>query len=84
MFEAIDGREYSTFKEQELTIGEALWNFMDTEKGRFGTCFGDSRIEGKMGGDGNYAREELSFGFMLENEHHQVYRIWSRAWLVTK
>ena len=37
-----------------------------------------------MGGDGDYAVEELSFGFMLENEYNQVYRIWSRAWLVTK
>ena len=53
-------------------------------KRRVGTSFGDSRIDGKMGGDGDYAVEELSFGFMLENEYNQVYRIWSRAWLVTK
>ncbi|MBI4016602.1 MAG: hypothetical protein HY363_02820 [Candidatus Aenigmarchaeota archaeon] len=84
MFSAIEDREYDAFKKQELTIGEALWEFMEAEKGRFGTCFGDPRIEGKMGGDGYYAREELSFGFMLENKYHQVYRIWSRAWLVTK
>lgn len=84
LFKAIDDREYKTFKEQEWTIGESLWKFMESEKRRFGTSFGDSRIEGKMGGDGNYAREELSFGFMLENEYYQIYRIWSRAWLVTK
>ncbi|MBS3086154.1 hypothetical protein J4422_00445 [Candidatus Pacearchaeota archaeon] len=84
MFGAIDDREYDTFKEQELSIGEALWAFMNAEKRRFGTSFGDSRIDGKMGGDGDYAVEELSFGFMLENEYNQVYRIWSRAWLVTK
>ncbi len=84
MFGAIDNREYDTFKKQELTIGESLWEFMEAEKGRFGTSFGDRRIEGKMGGDGDCAREELSFGFMLENEYHEVYRIWSRAWLVTK
>jgi hypothetical protein len=84
MFEAIDEREYSSFKEQELTIGEALWEFMESERGRFGTSFWDPRIERKMGGDGNYAREQLGFGFMLENGYHQVYRIWSRAWLVTK
>ena len=84
MFGAIDNRGYDTFKKQELTTGEALWEFMASEKGRFGTSFGDPRIEGKMGGDGDYAREELGFGFMLENEYHQVYRIWSRAWLVTK
>ncbi|PIN81985.1 hypothetical protein COV11_00280 [Candidatus Woesearchaeota archaeon CG10_big_fil_rev_8_21_14_0_10_30_7] len=84
MFEAIDAEEHDSFKEQDLTIKEALWEFMESEKERFGTCFGDSRIEGKMGGDGNYAREQLSFGFMLENEPNEVYRIWSRAWLVTK
>ncbi len=84
MFKVVDDREYDAFKEQELSIGDALWEFMEAEKGRFGTYFGDPRIEGKMGGDGNYAREELSFGFMLENKYHQVYRIWSRAWLVTK
>ena len=84
MFGAIDDREYDTFKEQELSIGEALWAFMNAEKRRFGTSFGDPRIDGKMGGDGDYAVEELSFGFMLENEYNQVYRIWSRAWLVTK
>ena len=84
MFSAINDGEYDAFKKQELSIGEALLEFMEAEKARFGTSFGDPRIEGKMGGDGNYAREELSFGFMLENEYNQVYRIWSRAWLVTK
>jgi len=84
MFDAIDSSEYDTFKEQELSIGEALLEFMKSEKVRFGIFFGDSRIDGKMGGDGHYAREELSFGFMLENSYHQIYRIWSRAWLVTK
>jgi len=84
MFEALDNEEYDSFREQDLSIGEALWTFMDAEKGRFGTSFGNPRIEGKMGGNGNFAREKLSFGFMLENEDNQVYRIWSRAWLVTK
>ena len=32
MFGAIDDREYDTFKEQELSIGEALWAFMNAEK----------------------------------------------------
>jgi hypothetical protein len=26
----------------------------------------------------------VAFGFMVENEYQGVYRIWSRAWLVTK
>lgn len=84
MFGAIDCHEYDCFKEQELSVEEAFWEFMDSEKQRFGTGFGDPRIRGLMGGDGDYAQEELSFGFMLENDYHDVYRIWSRAWLVTK
>lgn len=84
MFEAINDQEYEGFGEQKLTLSEILWGFMKKEKKRFGTFFGDPKIEGKMGGDGYMAREQLSFGFMLENEYSQVYRIWSRAWLVTK
>ena len=41
------------------------------------------RLRGLFGGDGDFAREELAFGFMVENDYHHVYRIWSRAWLVT-
>ena len=84
IFDALENEEYNSFKQQDLMAGEALWAFMDAEAKRFGTSFGDPRIEGKMGGDGNFAREKLSFGFMFENGYYQVYRIWSRAWLVTK
>jgi len=83
-FNAIDNNEHDKFPEQKLATGDALLAFMEAERNRFGTEFGDSRIDGKMGGDGNYAREELRFGFMLENEYHGIYRIWSGAWLVTK
>ena len=84
MFKVIDDKEYEKFRAQELTVGEALWNFMESERQRFGTFFGDRRIEGKFGGDGYFVREKLSFGFMLENSYYNVCRIWSRAWLVTK
>ena len=84
MFGIEDKAEYNSLSSQNLTTEEALWAFIDSEKERFGTMFGDPRIEGKMGGDGDYAREELSFGFMLENGYSNVYRIWSKAWLVTK
>ena len=36
------------------------------------------------GGDGDWAKESLCFGLMVENGYQGVYRIWSRAWLVTK
>ena len=87
MFGALAEADYEKFPEQELTITEALWLFMEQERKRWGTSFqqdGESGLRGLFGGDGDFAREELSFGFMLENDYHQIYRIWSRAWLVTK
>jgi len=84
MFNAIDDSEYCSFEKQDLSVSEALWKFIEVEKERLGSTWGDPRIEGTFGGDGNYAREELNFGFMPENNYHGIYRIWSRAWLVTK
>lgn len=84
MFNAIDDIEYKSFQKQTLTVEEALWEFIESEKKSWGTNFGDARLEGKFGGDGHYAREQLSFGFMLENSYYDIFRIWSRAWLVTK
>ncbi|MDP2933513.1 MAG: hypothetical protein Q8N81_05285 [bacterium] len=86
MFGALTDTEYDKFPEQQLTIGDALREFIEREAGRWGTSFMDDGrgLQGLFGGDGDYAREELAFGFMMENEYHGVYRIWSRAWLVTK
>lgn len=41
-------------------------------------------LAGKAGGDGDWAKEALAFGFHVENTYWGVYRVWSRAWLVTK
>jgi hypothetical protein len=43
-----------------------------------------AKLTGTFGRDGDWAREALCFGFTVENAFHGVYRIWSRAWLVTK
>lgn len=83
-FGVLNDQDYDSFKEQELAVGNAIWAFMEAERTRFGTSFGDPRIEGKMGGDGHFAQEKLGFGFMLENKYNEIYRVWSRAWLVTK
>lgn len=85
MFGVITNAEYEKFPEQEITIVEALWAFIEAERERWGTSFMDNKgLDGKFGGDGDFTREELAFGFMPENDYHKVYRIWSRAWLVTK
>lgn len=85
MFNALTDTEYEKFPEQKLTIVEALWSFIERERERWGSSFMDDKgLGGMFGGDGDFAQEELAFGLMLENDYHGVYRIWSRAWLVTK
>jgi hypothetical protein len=87
MYRALDEAGYETFPDQDMTMVEALWAFIMAEKKRWGTSFMDDEkngLGGLFGGDGDFAREELSFGFMVENDYNHIYRIWSRAWLVTK
>ncbi|MEI9999893.1 MAG: hypothetical protein WDO13_12425 [Verrucomicrobiota bacterium] len=43
-----------------------------------------SQLRGTFGGDGDWAKESLCFGLLVENNDLGVYRLWSRAWLVTK
>ena len=85
MFGVIEEQEYESFPEQELTVGDLLYSFIESERAYWGTSFSNSpKLEGKFGGDGDFMREELSFGFIVENNYYDVCRIWSRAWLVTK
>lgn len=71
--------------EQPLNIPNILYHFTQTEIEKWGNSFFKNKgLWGKFGGDGYMAKEQLSFGFMIENDYHGVYRIWSRAWLVTK
>ncbi len=84
MFGSLAEAQYDSFPDQELSMSDALWGFMQNEKHKYGTGFGGAKLNGLFGGDGDFAQEELCFGFMVENNYHHVYRIWSRAWLVTK
>ncbi len=84
MFGVLSEADYDRFPEQGTTTVEALWAFIKHERECWGTFFGSPQLAGKFGGDGDFAQEELAFGFMVENDYHHVYRIWSRAWLVTK
>jgi hypothetical protein len=65
---------------QKLTVSQALRRFIELQREKYGS----SSLNGVMGGDGDWAKESLAFGFMVENSYHGIYRIWSRAWLVTK
>jgi len=85
MFGAITEEECERFECQSLSVGDMLWLFLDSNRRQFGTNFFNSpELDGLFGGDGDFSREELSFGFTVENAYYSVYRIWSRAWLVTK
>ncbi len=68
---------------QQLAIGAAFATFVAAERARWGTGMSPA-LRGSFGGDGDWAKESLCFGFMVENAYHGVYRMWSRAWLVTK
>ncbi len=71
--------------QQGLDIVERCWRFIQAEREHWGTFFAASpKLAGKFGGDGNWAYEELCFGLMMENSYYGIWRIWSRAWLVTK
>lgn len=70
--------------QQELTMAEAMFAFIENQQEEWGTSFTDHRLRGAAGGDGDFAKEELAFGLMIENDSFGIYRIWSRAWLVTK
>lgn len=68
---------------QPKSVQEILWHFVQAEEERWGTGMGGA-LSGCMGGDGDWAKESLCFGFMVENAYHGIFRIWSRAELVTK
>jgi hypothetical protein len=83
LFRALDKEEYEQFPEQPLSVSELLTAFVQDQQEQWG-CGMNASLSGCMGGDGDWAKESLAFGFMVENDYHGVYRIWSRAWLVTK
>ncbi len=83
LFGAIDEAGYDGFPEQPLTLPEFLWAFIVDQIKQY-SGDGYEALKGTFGGDGDFAIESLSFGLMIENSYHNVYRIWSRAWLCTK
>lgn len=79
----ISREEVEKLPEQPLTVAELIWKFIEDQREVYGTGY-SHELSGCMGGDGDWAKETLAFGFMVENEYHGAYRLWSRAWLVTK
>lgn len=83
VYRAATGGEAASFVEQSLTLGDAVWAFIEDQQERWGTGM-SYELRGAMGGDGDWAKEALAFGFMVENGAYGVYRLWTRAYLVTK
>ncbi|MBX9693801.1 MAG: hypothetical protein K2Z81_15535 [Cyanobacteria bacterium] len=72
--------------EHEASLPQALWNFNLMDIHRFNpefTAF-PGALDGVIGGDGDFEREQLSFGMVVENRELGIYRIWSRVTLCTK
>ncbi len=72
--------------DQEMTIQEALEGFIDRQIDKWiepGRPY-SGHLEGALGGDGEYAREALGFGFHVDGGSGCFYRIWSRPWVVLK
>jgi hypothetical protein len=69
--------------DQGLSVGGLIEAFIDAQRQRWGPGM-SSELSGTLGGDGDWAKEKLAFGFMVENGSNGVYRLWSRPWLVTK
>jgi hypothetical protein len=70
---------------KSLTTIQAVTGFIAAQKKKWndGYTF-SSKIRGTAGGDGDWPKEKLAFGFHVENTNWSVYRVWSRPWLVTK
>jgi len=71
---------------QPLGLRDAVYAFLEHQSKKWGDprYLFSSALRGTLGGDGDWAKEALAFGLMVENGYWQVFRIWSRPWLVTK
>lgn len=79
------GEEARALPDQALTLGEYVERFVAEQKEKWGDGYTFSaKLRGTLGGDGDWAKESLAFGFLVENTYWSVYRLWSRPWLVTK
>jgi hypothetical protein len=83
LFGVLTGDEFEKFPTQPLNLGQMCWAFIEHQRKRWGGGYSHA-LHGTLGGDGDWARESLCFGLMVENSYHGIYRLWSRAWLVTK
>jgi hypothetical protein len=76
-----------TLAAQPISMVEYVAQFVDEQRLKWNNPDGGAfprSLDTLFGGDGDFAKEALCFGFMVENHPWAVYRVWSRAWLVSK
>lgn len=70
---------------QSVSVIDAIVAFVEAQCAKWnGAGAYSPKLAGSAGGDGDWAKESLAFGFHVENTYWGVYRVWSRPWLVTK
>jgi len=77
------GTERFRVMTQPFDVKEFVWRFIENQCERWEEGW-EREVSGLLGGDGDWAREALGFGFMVENSYNGIYRVWSRLWLCTK
>ncbi len=77
IYQGLSPDEMRLFPDQRLTIGELVPAFVADERQRWSARPVQPPDPGKL-----RAEPALAFGFMVENGHYGVYRIWSRLWLL--
>ena len=79
IYQALSPAEARSLPDQPLTIGELIPAFIADERQRW-----TRRLAQPSAGDPSAprAQQALAFGFMVENAHYGIYRIWSRVWLL--
>lgn len=79
IYHALSPDETRLFPDQRLTIGELVPAFVAGERRHWSARPAQSSTaepgEPRL-------QQALGFGFMVENAHYGVYRIWSRVWLL--
>lgn len=78
-------KEADALPNQEIALGDYIERFIAGQRETWSDGYAFSgKLSGTLGGDGDWAKESLAFGFLVENTYWSVYRLWSRPWLVTK
>ena len=78
IYQALSPDEARLFPDQRVTIGELVPAFIADERQRWSA----RPAQPPADPDGPRTQQALAFGFMVENAHYGVYRIWSRVWLL--